>query len=334
MSSENIEIGPEFDPTHVEHEPSDELLELQQLSIKAALEAARIVKQGYKGVPLERLGLEFKADESHKTVTDVLADAAAVEIIRKGRPDIEIVAEESGYHAQIPALREQKLVAGGIQRIPRIRAFIDSLDGSRPFTQKKPESTIGISMWDAEGTQYYTGAIVHPGRGQLMYATLGRGTYIADLDEDFNAVGDRRLVKVYNKPSLWDATIAVDTWMNENTIHRLSRFYESVLPLAHKGGARNRFHIDGYGSNIAYEFDVARGSESGTALGLTTYVGGPWDWRSGFPAILEAGGIMVDVETGMMPTNTSKAVIYGNPRYVSLVMPSVIDMFRDYPGAA
>lgn len=71
---------------------------------------------------------------------------------------------------------------------------------------------------------------------------------------------------------------------------------------------------DMVGSNIAYQLDVALGR---SILGFTDAMGGPWDWRVGEALVTEAGGIMLDIQTGAEPTDKSQAVVYGNEAVVN-----------------
>lgn len=281
----------------------------------AALASARIVRKVFNGVPLDQLHVEFKEDETPKTIADTEGDFAIYKAIRRLRPQDEMMLEETGYHQALAHLHPTSASA--------IRHYADSLDGSRPFIEGKPWSTVGVGATRENG-DYLTGVIVHPFRQHLGVAVRGMGAYLIPLNGGLLPNGKPEELHVSNKDSLAGGTVCVDSLFTKaNTARKHS------LMSALEDTAGTAFSYDMTGSNIAYQLEVARGR---SILGITDAVGGPWDWRVGEALITEAGGQMLDVLSGKNPTDKSTVVIYGNRNIVDLVLPIANNMYAGYQG--
>lgn len=206
--------------------------------------------------------------------------------------------------------------------------WADSLDGTRPFTEKKPESTIGVCVYD-EADKYLAGAIVHPGRMQMAYAVRGFGSYLVGLDDDFEVSGKSERIAVSTK-SMSGGTVSIDSLFTPFNSQKKLLLMSALHSLATNEG-KFTVSYDMLGSNIAYQFDVARGV---SVLGVTDAVGGPWDWRVGNALVTEAGGVMLDGVTGGRPTNESQLLIYGSQLVVDQVLPLTQKIYAGYTGFA
>lgn len=163
------------------------------------------------------------------------------------------------------------------------------------------------------------GVIAHPLRNRLMFAMRGLGTYIVELDKGLKIVGSPERVYMSQKTSFAGATIAVDSLYTTANEERKRMLLAALRRRAFLD--KGVFSQDETGSNIAYQFEVARGK---TLLGITDAIPadkGRWDWSIGRACIIEAKGAMVDPTTGLPPTSTAEVVIYGNPAIVALALP-------------
>lgn len=305
-------------PGIIEQAPRNELLMLRDTAVEAALVSAKIAMQIFEGRPLEESKFEWKLDDTPKTRADVEGDFRIVEIIRDKFPQDDIIIEESGHHKGLSLHQEKaKRTWHG-----------DSLDGSRPFVEGKPEFTVGVQVEDEKGN-YLAAAIVHPGRRQLIYAIRGFGTYMIDLNEKLQPNSEPIKIEVSQKPTLKGGTICVDslfTVANHGKKHAAQTAFENM---AVDEQGKITLSYDMTGSNIAYQADVARGA---SLIGLTDCVGGIWDLKVGEAIISEAGGIMVDAQTGQKPTNETVVAIYGNKTLILQLQPQIAAIYEGYQG--
>lgn len=296
--------------------PHPEIAQIFTADVQAALASARIVRRYFNDIPLEKLHVEYKEDETPKTIADTEGDYAIYEAIRSLRPYDNMLLEETGYHKGLTELHPA---------IPTfVRHYADSLDGSRPHIEKKPWSVVGVSSIDEETGEYLTGAIVHPYRQQLAVAIRGMGAYIIPLDSELLPNGQPEKLHVSNKNSLAGATISIDSLFPAK--HPLMRRMKHSLMMRLEDMGVTSW--DMIGSNIAYQLDVAGGK---SIAGITDAVGGPWDWRSGKPLIVEAGGIMLDGQTGGVPGDKSELLVYGPKEIVDQIIPVTMATYSPKP---
>jgi|GEM_PF-3429847 len=316
------ERGPrdQFDPRRPEVSPQKELVALTNIAIEAAAKSGKIVYDIFHGIPLEKLNVEYKEDATPRTIADIEGDHAIVAVIRQARPQDEILIEESGYH--------QGLQKTGDPTKPHNRWYADSLDGTRPFVEGKPESTVGVMVCD-ENNDYLAAAIVHPHRKKVFYAARGQGAFVQDLDINFNPIGEPKQLHVSKKESFTNATISIDSLFTKNNRRQKHAAMMTIENLSQDSNGNITVSYDELGSNIAYQADVALGV---SLFGLTDAVGGPWDWRVGEAIITEAGGIMLDPLSGEKPTDKSEIVIYGNETVVNQALPLLQGCYKGYTG--
>lgn len=303
-----------------ENLPQKELETLTGIAVEAATRSGKIVYDIFRGVPLEKLQVEYKSDATPRTIADIEGDHAIVSVIRQSRPQDEIMIEESGYHKGLDK-------AGDLTK-SHYRWYADSLDGTRPFTENKPESTVGVMVCDENG-DYISASIVHPSRRRLIYAARGQGAFVQELDENFNRVGEAKRLKVSGKESFVGATVSVDSLFTKSNRIQKHNAMMGIEDISKDDKGNTTVSYDMLGSNIEYQADVARGA---SLFGLTDAVGGPWDWRVGEAIITEAGGIMIDPLTGKKPTDESQIVIYGNPAIVRQSLPTIQQHYAGYTG--
>lgn len=304
--------------------PHPEIPMLTAVGISAALLSGRIIRDFFNGITpghLASLQIEWKEDATPRTKADVEGDLIIVETIRNLRPYDDIYIEESGYHKGVVDLH--------LGRNTGVIWDADSLDGTRPFVEGKPESTVGVGARDEKGN-YLLGVIVHPFRKKLGIAIRGEGAYIVDLNEDLDIIGMPQRIKVNDRTSFAGQTVAVDSLYTPANAQRKTQLLQAIQARAFMDGGV--VSHDEVGSNIAYELEVARGA---TILGITDAIPadkGTWDWRPGEALIREAGGIMVDPTTGRRPRNSSEVVIYGNPKIVKQILPEARAAYSGYEG--
>ncbi|TPW27102.1 3'(2'),5'-bisphosphate nucleotidase CysQ [Martelella alba] len=132
------------------------MIMLQDVFLKAALEAGVVIMEVYKG----GIDVSYKSDASPVTVADEKAEAIILGHLEKAFPDIPIIAEES--------------VAAG--RVPDVsgRAFflVDPLDGTKEFINKREDFTVNIAL--IEGGIPVAGIVYAPAKG-VAYRTSGDG---------------------------------------------------------------------------------------------------------------------------------------------------------------
>ena len=298
--------------------PHPEIQSIFNADVSAALASARIVRKVFFGVPLNKLQIEYKEDETPKTIADTEGDAAILKALRKLRPHDNLLLEETGYHQGLPNLHPVTSTT--------VRHYADSLDGSRPFIEGKPWSTVGVGATQENG-DYLTGVIVHPYRQSMGVAVRGLGAYLIPLNGRLLPTAGFKAQRLYvsQKDSLTGGTVSIDSLFPIKNKEMRVMKHNLMMELENMGVTS----YDMVGSNIAYQLDVAMGR---SILGFTDAVGGPWDWRVGEALINEAGGVMLDVLTGKKPTDLSEALVYGNKTVVDQVLPHAHWIYRSFRG--
>lgn len=300
---------------HFQNLPEREQLHLA--TIWAALSGARAAHATFTG-PTD-LGIIFKPDETPKTKVDVAGDVAIIKILQKFRPQDQIITEESFYIA--PLLKKNTATSNANT------FWVDSCDGTRLVTEQKDGSTVGVAVYDKDDN-YISAAIVHLAKKQLAYAKRGQGAYLVGLTSSFEITGLPQELLVDPSHTLNKATVAIDSLFTNANRTRKLQLIDALIYLA-MSKEKTNISFDMIGSNIGYQLDVAR---KATRLGITDCKGGDWDWRVGYPLIVEAGGTMIDPLTGESPTNSSEIVIYGNEDIVNLVKPHAAYHYSGYSG--
>lgn len=296
--------------------PHPEIQSIFAADVLAALASARIVRKVFHGVPLDKLDVEFKKDETPKTIADVQGDYAIYRAIRRLRPQDEMLLEETGYHEGLLDLHPVVSTT--------VRHYADSLDGSRPFIEGKPWSTVGVCAIE-KGGDYLTGVIVHPFRQHMGIAVRGMGAYLIPLNARLLPTGEPQALHVSKKDSLVGGTVSIDSLFPTKN-RKMREMKHALIAELEEMGVTS---YDMIGSNIAYQLDVAMGR---SILGFTDAIGGPWDWRAGQPMVIEGEGVMFDILTCDRPNDNSVAVIYGNKNVVEQVLPIANRIYQGFEG--
>ncbi|MBT8214275.1 MAG: inositol monophosphatase [Acidimicrobiia bacterium] len=124
-----------------------------EVAIAAATAGADIVRDRFGGAFLT----EYKGRSDPVTEVDRAAEQAVIDVVRKHRPDDQIIAEESGGDA-----------ADGR------RWIIDPLDGTVNFVHGIPHVAVSIGLYD--GGVGLVGVIVDPNRDEVFAAAEGTAT--------------------------------------------------------------------------------------------------------------------------------------------------------------
>ncbi len=123
-----------------------------EIAVAAARAGAAIVADGFG----RAVDAEYKGRFDPVTKIDRASEQAIVDIIRAGRGDDAIVAEEGG----------------GIESEGR-HWFIDPLDGTVNFIKNIPHLSVSIALWD--GATPLIGVVLDPFRDECFTAAAGAG---------------------------------------------------------------------------------------------------------------------------------------------------------------
>ncbi len=139
-------------PTH--DSPHDEAL---TTAVRAARRAAAVIR--------ERTGtlgnVRAKGRNDFVTEVDEAAQAAALDTIRDAHPGDEILAEEGGGPASIPASIEGR------------RWIVDPLDGTTNFMHQVPPYAVSVAL--QEGDALVAGTVLDVSHDELFTAVAGHG---------------------------------------------------------------------------------------------------------------------------------------------------------------
>ena len=136
--------------------------DLRELALRAASAGAAVISAGVASG--RSAAAEVKGHGDYVTATDRAAEAAVVEVLLAGAPDIAVLAEES---------------AGAPRPAPAGRCWaVDPLDGTTNFVRRFP--VVGCSVGLMEDGLPVAGAVVAPLLGASWTAARGLGAFDAD----------------------------------------------------------------------------------------------------------------------------------------------------------
>ncbi len=284
---------------------------LSELSTTVAQVAARLGARkvlAIHGATPEELQIEYKVEAAMtpRTVADLESGKKGKAVLRRWQPGITINEEETG-------LEEGREGKG--------RADYDPLDGTSSYALGQRYSTVGLSISDTSG-RIKSSAIVNPFERELLVAEDGGGTWLFPLDDRLAIAGEGKELKVEQKTSFKGEIVYVDALFNEQTSDPKFGFMQDLLGLGVVG-----FRMTG--SNIDQQQKVATGKAN---FGITDAKGGVFDLAPGGFGIVMAGGDMVDVQTGEVPTSKTEVVIYGSPELVRIALPYAQRRYENYKG--
>ncbi|OGY09718.1 MAG: hypothetical protein A2700_00595 [Candidatus Blackburnbacteria bacterium RIFCSPHIGHO2_01_FULL_44_64] len=287
------------------------------IAAEAALEGARLLL-GIHGASPERLQIEFKAEAgmTPRTVADLRSGEAMKRIIRISAPEDAINEEESGFEEGTGCTWH-----------------VDPLDGTSSYAAGQRYSTIGVAVHKADRAQSVV--ILHPFELELLVAEAGKGAFLFPLKREDRAWG-QAIFLTFSDPSLpmrlrlpAEASLAggcvyLDALFNGKTA---SRKLDLMGRLTELSGDNLGFRMTG--SNIDQQRQVAAGRGQ---LTITDAVGGFYDLAAGALILREAGGKMVDGQTGGPVTEQTQVAIGGPSGLVDQVLPIVQECYRGYAG--
>ncbi len=242
-------------------------------AVKAARRAGSIINRGAQD--LDRLTVTTKGPKDFVSEVDRAAEAAIVEVIHAAYPDHRILAEE-GTAKDANAEAEHLWI-------------IDPLDGTTNFLHGFPQYCVSIAL--QHKGQITQGVIYDPIRNDLFTATRGRGAFLND-----------HRMRVSRRQHLRDCLIGTGFPFRDGSdldayLAMMRSMMSETAGLRRPGSAA---------LDLAY---VAAGYTDGFwEVGLNA-----WDVAAGSLLILEAGGLVGDLE-GESDYLHSGQIIAGNPR--------------------
>jgi myo-inositol-1(or 4)-monophosphatase len=224
-----------------------------------AVRAARRAGSIINRASLDSGGLQVKSKRANDFVTEVdrAAETAIIAAIHAAYPEHAILGEESG--------------AAGPEGA-EYRWIIDPLDGTTNFIHGFPQYCISIGV-EHRGSLAH-GVVYDPSRNELFTASKGRGAFLND-----------RRIRVSKCLKLGDALIGTGFPFKE--MGRADLYLKQLRAMMEKSSGVRR--AGAAALDLAY---VACGRLDGFwELGLS-----PWDMAAGALLILEAGGLVGDLD--------------------------------------
>lgn len=227
-------------------------------AIKAARRAGTIINRA--SIDLDRIQVSRKGPSDYVTEVDRAAEEAIIDVLQTAYPDHAFLAEESGQHghAKEGEHHENEWV-------------IDPLDGTTNFIHGFPTYAISIAL--RQRGQVMHAVIFDPARNEMFTASRGGGAFLND-----------RRMRVSTQTKFHDALLGA-RWPGSKLPDELAapRFAELARGCA---GLRRT------GSSVLDLVYVAVGRLDGfCGLGLK-----PWDLAAASLMVLEAGGLIADLE--------------------------------------
>ena len=152
------------------------------LMVEAAVKASALVLQVYRSGADART----KEDGSPVTEADERAEAAILEHLGRGAPEIPVIAEEA--------------VAGGADAKATPTFFlVDPLDGTKEFVKGTDEFTVNIAL--IENGVPVAGVVTVPAMGTLYVGVVGQGATKQSFDfETGEPLSEAQAIRVRTKP--------------------------------------------------------------------------------------------------------------------------------------
>jgi len=243
------------------------------IAVKAARRAGTIITRA--AMNLERLTITRKAHSDFVSEVDRAAEEAIIKILLDAYPDHSILAEESGKSGQVGKSEYQWI--------------IDPLDGTTNFLHGFPKYCVSIAL-------LYRGVlsqavIYDPVSDELFTASRGGGAFLND-----------HRIRVSKRIQLGESLIGTGFPFRDFThMEAYLAMFKDLIPKT--AGIRRPGSA---ALDLAY---VAAGRYDGFwETGLA-----PWDIAAGCLLILEAGGMVSDLE-GNGQYLKSGQVVAGNPK--------------------
>ncbi len=256
-------------------------------AVKAARRAGSVINRGARD--LDMLTVTAKGPKDFVSDVDRAAEAAIVETLHATYPDHAILAEEG--------------TARGANATAEHLWIIDPLDGTTNFLHGFPQYCVSIAL---QHKGQITQAVVYdPVRNDLFTATRGRGAFLND-----------RRIRVSRRQHLKECLIG--TGFPFRDVGRLDLYLQMMRAMTLEAAGIRR--PGAAALDLAY---VAAGYYDGFwEVGLN-----PWDVAAGSLLIIEAGGLVGDLE-GEGTFLYGGQVIAANPR----IFAQMVKLLAPYRG--
>ena len=225
-------------------------------AIKAARKAGTVIQRGARD--LDRLTVTSKGPKDFVSEVDKAAEATIVDTLLEAYPDHGILAEEGSVNSKV--------------KNPESIWIIDPLDGTTNFLHGLPQYCVSIAL---QHKGVMTQAVVYdPTRNDLYTATRGAGAYL----------NDRRL-RVSKRIRMDEALVATGFPFRDGSL--VEMYLGMMRDMIHKTAGIRR--AGAAALDLAH---VAAGYYEGFwEVGLS-----PWDMAAGSLLVIEAGGLVTDLE--------------------------------------
>jgi myo-inositol-1(or 4)-monophosphatase len=244
------------------------------IAVKAARRAGAIINRAARDVDV--LAIVRKRQNDFVTEVDKAAERAIIEVLQRTYPEHAILAEESGASGAKPGGSEYTWI-------------IDPLDGTTNFIHGFPQYAVSIGL-QHKGVLTH-GVVYDPVKNELFTASRGRGAYL-----------NERRIRVSRRDHIADALIG--TGFPFRDLHGLGEYLVMLREVTVRAAGIRR--AGAASLDLAY---VAAGRlDAFWEIGLA-----PWDMAAGALLIVEAGGLVGDLqgESGWLE---SGRIAGGNPK--------------------
>jgi 3'(2'), 5'-bisphosphate nucleotidase len=215
----------------------------------------------------KKLGVEYKSDQSPVTLADMASHHIIQKSLLKHFPGIPHICEEGS----IAPFEERK----------KWKSFflIDPLDGTKEFIKGNGEFTVNIAL--IEDGHPICSVIYAPALDQLFYAKLGQGTY-----ERFKGIEDKIHVSDFSEPSAPFKMIQSRSHLDSSQTEMIKTLKKNHKIEAVQVGSSLKFGILAKGeAHLYFRKSCLR----------------EWDTAAVQLIVLESGGGMIDLNTGIPP---------------------------------
>lgn len=283
------------------------LTDLRTIVVSGSTKSGARQLLAYHGKTPEELQIIYKADQgmTPRTIADMQSGTIMRRIVGGVFPKHGINEEETD-----------------IKEGDNHMHYIDPLDGTGSFTREQRYSTTGAIVF--ENDEPFGAAICHPFEHELFVAEKNKGAYLFPLDKSLRIISEGKKLVLPDTKLLTGGVVFVDALFNAQT----APYKLKAIRLLHELGGNN-INIRMTGSNIDQQRQVAAGRGE---LTLTDAVGGFFDIAVGAFIIEQAGGVMIDVNTGNAITPNTVVAIGGVKSVVEQVTPGLAKIYEEYNG--
>lgn len=255
------------------------------IAVKAARRAGNIINQASRN--LDILNVTRKSHSDFVSEVDGAAEEAIIKILLDAYPNHSILAEESGSQRG--------------QKQSDYQWIIDPLDGTTNFLHGFPKYCVSIALLHRDVLSQ--AVIYDPVSNELFTASRGQGAYLND-----------HRIRVSKRTDLSESLIGTGfPFRDLSFMEAYLAMFKAVIPKT--AGIRRPGSA---ALDLAY---VASGRYDGFwEIGLS-----PWDIAAGCLLIIEAGGMVSDLE-GNDHYLKSGQVVAGNPK----IFPQLTEIISPY----